>query len=124
MNMQWAKKSAMAGALMLLSGTLAIAQYGGQYQGPYDDQHWGHGPEGYADSYREQQGHPMYGARQGWAAGLAQGQSDREHGHSFRPTHVDTFRHVPESPSGYPRDQFKQEYRDAFMKGYQRGYGQ
>jgi hypothetical protein len=65
----------------------------------------------------------MLGARQGWAAGVAQGQSDQQQGHSYRPTHVDTFRHVPDSPGGYPRDQFKQEYRDAFVKGYGRGYG-
>ena len=113
-----------------LSGSMAIAQYGpprdgdrGGYQGQYDDQHWGHGPDGYADAYNEQGGRPMMGARQGWVAGMAQGQSDREHGHSYRPTHVDTFKHVPESPEGYSRDQFKQEYRDAFVKGYSRGYG-
>ncbi len=138
MNTQWAKKLMMCSTLAIAqsgngqygNGQYGNGQYGngqsgnGQYQGPYDDQHWGRGPQGYSDNYHEQQGRPMYGARQGWAAGMAQGESDRQHGHSFRPTKVDTYKNVPSSPSGYSRDQFKQEYRDAFVKGYQRGYGQ
>lgn len=110
-------------AAVALTSAIAVAQYGPPQQGPYDDQHWGHGPDGYADQYHEQDGHPMYGARQGWSAGFEQGQSDRQQGHSFRPTHVDTFKHVPDSPGGYPRNLFKQEYRDAFVKGYAHGYG-
>ena len=115
-------------ATLALGSALAVAQYGpgqnqGQYQGGYDDQHWGHGPQGYSDQYHEQQGHPMLGARQGWVAGQAQGESDRQRGHSFRPTQVDTYKHVPRSPDGYPRDQFKNEYRDAFVRGYGHGYG-
>jgi hypothetical protein len=78
--------------------------------------------DGYAQYYHEQ-GRPMVGARMGWQAGFAQGRSDRLHGHSFRPTHTDQFKNVPESPEGYPRDRFKHEYRDAFIRGYQRGYG-
>ena len=116
---KWMGKVAAALATAALGSTLAVAQYG---PGQYDDQHWGNGPAGYADNYHEQQGHPMLGARQGWAAGQAQGQSDREHGHSNRPTQVDTYKHISDSPGGYPRDQFKQEYRDAFVKGYERGY--
>ncbi len=104
--------------MLALGGSIAIAQ-----PPQYDDQHWGHGPDGYADAYHEDPGHPMMGARQGWAAGLAQGQSDRDHHHSFRPTNVDTYKHVPDSPGGYPRDRFKQEYREAFVKGYSHGYG-
>ncbi len=117
-------KLAVSAATFALGSALAVAQYGpAQYQGGYDDQHWGRGPEGYGDQYHEQQGRPMLGARQGWVAGQAQGESDRQQGHSFRPTHVDTFKHVPRSPDGYPRDQFKNEYRDAFVRGYQHGYG-
>ncbi len=126
MKSNWITKTLLGAALVSVGGTLALAQYGpprDQYQGQYDDQHWGRGPQGYNDYYHEQQGHPMMGARQGYAAGMAQGQDDREHGHSFRPTHVDTYKNVPSSPGGYPRDQFKREYRDAFMKGYSRGYG-
>ncbi len=110
---------AAAAATAVLGSAMAMALP----QGQYDDQHWGHGPDGYADQYHEQQGRPMLGARQGWLAGQAQGESDREHGHSNRPTHVDTYKHVPDSPQGYPRDQFKNEYRDAFIKGYEHAYG-
>ncbi len=119
MKSNWMLKTVMGAALLSAGGSLAVAQY----QGQYDDQHWGRGPQGYSDYYHEEPGRPMMGARQGWSAGLAQGQDDREHGHSYRPTHVDTFKHVPDSPGGYPRDRFKQEYRDAFVKGYSRGYG-
>ncbi len=122
-NKHWKSRMVAAAAFITLSAGMALAQNGYGNHGQYDDQHWGHGPDGYADAYHEQDGRPMLGARQGWAAGQAQGQSDRQQGHSYRPTHVDTFKHVPDSPGGYPRDQFKQEYRDAFMKGYARGYG-
>ena len=114
-------RTAAVAATTILGSAMAMAQYGPP-PGQYDDQHWGHGPDGYADQYHEQEGHPMLGARQGWLAGTAQGQSDREHGHSNRPTHVDTYKHVPDSPQGYPRDQFAHEYRDAFIKGYERAY--
>ncbi len=51
------------------------------------------------------------------------GVSDRRTGHSFRPTHLDEYKHVPDSPPGVPRDEFKHFYREAFVRGYQRGYG-
>ena len=130
MMIRKALKTAVAAAALTLGGAFAHAQYGpgpypGQYayQGGYDDQHWGRGPAGYVQIYPEQPGQPRLGARQGWVAGLAQGQSDRAYGHSYRPTHVDTFKHVPRCPQDYTRDLFKQEYRDAFVHGYQRGYG-
>ncbi len=110
----------MGAALLALAGTVAVAQNG--YQGQYDNQHWGRGPQGYADNFPEQGG-PQLGARQGWQAGFDQGQSDRQHGHSFRPTNVDAYKHVPDSPHDYPRNQFKDEYRQGFVKGYSRGYG-
>ena len=100
-----------ATCLMTLGGGAALAQYGP----PPGD--------GYGQYYHESPGHPMPGARMGWQAGFAQGRSDRMAGHSYRPTHTDQFRNVPEAPEGYPRDQFKHEYRDAFMKGYAHGYG-
>jgi len=111
-------------ATFTLGSALAVAQYGpGQYRGGYDDQHRDRSPQSYSDQYHEQGDRPTLSAQQGWVAGQAQGESDREQGHSFRPTQVDTFKHVPRSPDGYPRDQFKNEYRDAFVHGYQRGYG-
>ena len=93
-----------------VGGAVAVAQYGP----PPGD--------GYGQYYHEQ-GRPMVGARMGWQAGFAQGRSDREHGHSFRPTHTDQFKHIPEAPEGYPHDRFKHEYRDAFVRGYSHGYG-
>ncbi len=110
----------LGAATLALGGAVAIAQNG--YQGQYDNQHWGHGPQGYTESFPEQGG-PQIGARQGWQAGFQQGQSDREHGHSFRPTDVDAYKHIPHTPSGYSGDQFKNEYRQGFVKGYSKGYG-
>ncbi len=129
MKINWMSKLALSAAILSMGGTLALAQYDhhdrhqDQYQDQYQGQYQGPGADGYNQAYREQPGHALPGARQGWAAGFAQGQSDRDHHHSFRPTHVDTYKHVPDSPGGYSRDQFKNEYRDAFVKGYSRGYG-
>lgn len=111
-----------AAALMTLGGTLAVAQYGPPPQGQWDDAHWGHGPAGYGEYYQEQ-GRPNFGARRGYSIGFDMGVSDRRTGHSFRPTHLDEFKHVPEAPPGVPRDEFKHFYREAFVRGYQRGYG-
>ena len=111
----------LAGLLTISSALLA--------QGPpppgdhdrYDERSW-NAPRGYNDYYHEN-GDVNMAARQGYAAGLSQGESDfREH-HSFRPTHVDTYRHVPDSPKGFNRDDFKRTYREAFERGYSRGYG-
>ncbi|RRA48299.1 hypothetical protein [Acidipila sp. EB88] len=132
MNKQSVRQTLMAMALaatVCSSAAMASAQYYGPppppppYGGAYAGQPYGPPPPGYAQFYQEQPGQPMLAARQGWAAGASQGESDRNLGHSFRPTHVDTFRHVPKSPQGYNRDQFAREYRDAFIRGYQRGYG-
>ena len=95
-----------------LAGGAAVAQ---QYGPPPGN--------GYDQSFHEQPNHPMVGARMGWQAGFAQGQSDREHGHSYRPTHTDQYKDVPDAPEGYPHDVFKNEYRRGFMKGYAHGYG-
>lgn len=102
----------LSAAMALTLGTgAAIAQYGPPPGNGYDNY------------YHERPDHPQIGSRMGWQAGFAQGQSDREHGHSFRPTHTDQYRNVPEAPEGYPHHLFKQEYRDAFVKGYSHGYG-
>ncbi len=79
-------------------------------------------PRGYNDYYQENGSANMV-ARQGYAAGFNQGESDfREH-HSFRPTKVDAYKHVPESPKGFNRDEFKRTYRESFERGYSKGYG-
>jgi hypothetical protein len=125
MNGNLARRLILSAAAMLaLSGSLSVAQYGPQYgpppQGQWDDAHWGNGPRGYAEYYQEQ-GRPNYGARRGYSIGFDMGVSDRRTGHSFRPTHLDEFKHVP-YPPGVPRDEFKHFYREAFVRGYQRGY--
>lgn len=90
-------------------------------QDRYDERTW-NAPRGYNDYYQEN-GNSNMVARQGYAAGFSQGESDfREH-HSFRPTKVDTYKHVPDSPKGYKRDDFKRLYREAFERGYSKGYG-
>ena len=124
-----------AAAMLALGSTLAVAQYGPQYGPPpgpqygpppqqqqWDDAHWGNGPQGYAEYYQEQ-GRPNFGARRGYSVGYEMGVSDRRTGHSYRPTHLDEFKHVPGTPYGVPRDEFKHFYREAFVRGYQRGYG-
>ena len=110
---------ALAGLLTASSATM-LAQ-GPPPPGQYDDRSW-NAPRGYNDYYQEN-GNANMVARQGYSAGFSQGESDfREH-HSFRPTHVDTYKHVPDSPKGYNRDDFKRTYREAFERGYSKGYG-
>ena len=117
-------------ALLALDGTAALAQNGygnqGAYQGgnggQYDNDRGSRGPQGYGNDYPGQ-GNAQPGMREGWQEGLRMGQSDRQHGHSFRPTQLDEYKHIPDSPRGYNRDQFKNDYRQGFVKGYSRGYG-
>ena len=52
------------------------------------------------------------------------GSHDRATGHSFRPTHDGAYKHAPEY--GHPeirRDEYKNIYREAYVRGYQKGYG-
>lgn len=86
-----------------------------------DDRSW-NAPRGYNDYYREN-GNSNMVARQGYAAGFTQGESDFRGRHSFRPTKVDSYKHVPESPKDFNRDDFKRLYREAFERGYAKGYG-
>lgn len=117
-----------AAAALLLSGTLALAQYGPPpgppppQHGQWDDAHWGNGPQGYGQYYQEGE-RPNFGARRGYSTGYEMGVSDRTTGHSYRPTHLDEFKHIPDPPPGVSRDEFKHVYREAFVRGYQRGYG-
>ncbi len=115
-------------ASLALTGILSVSQtliaQGPQspgYGDRNDDRSW-HAPRGYDDYYQEN-GNANMVARQGYAAGFSQGESDfREH-HSFRPTKVDTYKHVPDSPKQFNRDDFKRLYREAFERGYAKGYG-
>jgi hypothetical protein len=45
-------------------------------------------------------------------------------GHNFRPTHDSNYKHAPEY--GHPpiqRDEYKNIYREAYVHGYEKGYG-
>ena len=112
-----------AAATLALGSSLAIAQYGPPpppHQ-QWDDAHWGNGPRGYVEYYQEG-GRPNFGARRGYSMGYDMGISDRENRHSYRPTHLDEYKHVPDTPPGVNRDEFKHFYREAFLRGYERGY--
>ena len=113
---------AAAFCALALSVSSALAQYGPQYGPGYlppapppQSRYW--------QSYREDN-LPNYAARWGFHAGQQDGQHDRFTGHSFRPTHDDGYKHVPSSHGiPVPRDAFKNMYRDAYVRGYEEGYG-
>jgi len=62
--------------------------------------------------------------RFGYQDGVNDGLKDRQTGHSYRPTHDDSYK---DADRGYnsslgSKDQYKQLYRQAYAEGYQRGY--
>jgi hypothetical protein len=77
-------------------------------------------PRGYDQAYPEN-GTPNMVARQGYAAGFNQGTSDASRGKKFEPTESDAYEHA-KIPKGMNRDEFKQQFREAFVKGYTSGY--
>ena len=117
------KRKFSAGAASVLAAGLVLVgtSFTASGQNGDHDSHW-NAPRGYDDQYHEN-GQANPAARQGYEAGFGQGESDARAHHSFRPTHVDTYKNVPESPSTYKRDDFKRIYREAFVKGYSKGYG-
>src|SRR6185312_11102983 len=58
----------------------------------------------------------------GYRDGLNDGRSDRQSGHSFRPTHDDNYKNASNGYSGGDRNQYKAAYRQAYEQGYQQGY--
>ena len=106
--------------------TAAFAQYGAPapYPPPQYGPNYGPAPQShYWQDYREASG-PDYAHRWGYHAGEVNGQRDRATGHSYRPTHDDAYKHVPSSNGiPMPRGLFKDEYKDAYIRGYQAGYG-
>jgi hypothetical protein len=77
-------------------------------------------PRGYETAYPEN-GSPNMVARQGYAAGFNQGQADASRGKKFKPTDSDAYEHA-KIPKGMDKDRFKQEFREAFVKGYSNGF--
>jgi hypothetical protein len=88
-------------------------------QPSYDSQTW-QAPRGYDEAYPEN-GTPNMVARQGYAAGFNQGQADASRGKKFKPTESDAYEHA-KIPKGLNKDTFKQDFREAFVKGYTNGY--
>jgi hypothetical protein len=77
-------------------------------------------PRGYDEAYPEN-GTPNMVARQGYAAGFNQGEADASRGKKFQPTESDAYEHA-QIPKGMNHDEFKQSFREAFVKGYTNGY--
>ncbi len=77
-------------------------------------------PRGYEMAYPES-GSPNMVARQGYAAGFSQGQADAGRGKKFKPTESDAYEHA-KIPKGMDKDQFKQQFRVSFVKGYSNGF--
>ncbi len=104
------KLSGIALLTMLGAGT-AFAQY------RYEDRQ-----EGY---YQQGQDAAERARNTGYQDGIAEGEKDRNSGHSYRPTHSDRYEdaHDNGNRDGLSRDQFKGIYRQAYLNGYQRGYG-
>jgi hypothetical protein len=114
----------IATCALAVCATSAFAQYGGYPQygpgylpppPPPQSRYW--------QAYHEES-LPNYAARWGFRAGEIDGQRDRETGHSFRPVHDDGYKHVPSSNGiPVPRGEFKGIYREAYVHGYEAGYG-
>jgi hypothetical protein len=110
-----AKNWRTAVACILMGGSAAIGS--AQYAAPPRD-------PGYSAFYHDSEDAPNYAAHWGYHDGLADGSHDRETGHSFRPTHDSAYKHAPEY--GHPpigRDEYKNIYREAYVHGYEKGYG-
>jgi hypothetical protein len=85
----------------------------------YDSSNW-QSPRGYDQAYPES-GTPNMVARQGYAAGFSQGQADASRGKKFKPTESDAYDHA-KIPKGMNKDEFKQQFRESFVKGYTNGF--
>ncbi len=121
---------------MLISNRLAVAVLGTTFllagvfvstaQGPppapqqYDAQNWT-APPGYAEAYPEN-GTANMVARQAYSTGYTQGQSDSSRRHKFDPYGAKFYKDVPSSPKGFERKAYVADYRQAFEKGYTRGF--
>jgi hypothetical protein len=84
-----------------------------------DSQGW-QAPRGYDEAYPEN-GTPNMVARQGFAAGFNQGTADAARGKKFKPTESDAYEHAT-IPKGMDKEAFRQDFREAFVKGYTSAY--
>ncbi len=123
---------ALGGALALLGAQPIVAQTAQtsttrdqttttttQSHSSYDSGDW-EAPRGYVTAYPEN-GSPNMVARQGYSAGFNQGQADASRGKKFNPTDNDAYGKAV-IPKGMDHEAFKQEFREAFVKGYANGF--
>jgi len=85
----------------------------------YDSSNW-QAPVGYAEAYPEN-GTPNMVARQGYSAGFTEGQADASKGKKFTPTENRAYAKAV-IPQGIDKNDFRQQFREAFVKGYSHGY--
>jgi hypothetical protein len=85
-----------------------------------DSSNW-QSPRGYDEAYPES-GTPNMVARQGYAAGFSQGQTDASLGKKFKPAESDAYGHA-KIPKGMDKDAFRLQFRESFVKGYTAGFG-
>jgi hypothetical protein len=116
MNLRRAGIAGVALACALCLGTIRPihAQEAGA-QSSYDSQSW-QAPRGYDEAYPEN-GQPNMVARQGYAAGFNEGQADAARGKKFEPTANKAY-----EKAVIPKGMDKQDFREAFVKGYSNGY--
>jgi hypothetical protein len=106
MKIQKNMRAAVAFLLLGGSAVIASAQCGPGYR------------------YQQQNEPTDNAAHWGYQDGFNDGSHDRATGHSFRPTHDSNYKHAPEY--GHPpirRDEYKNIYREAYVHGYEKGYG-
>jgi hypothetical protein len=97
-------------AFLLLAGSVGIAsaQYG----------------QGYGSNYQQQRQSQDDPGHWGYQDGFNDGSHDRATGHSFRPTHDSAYKRAPEyGHQPINRDEYKNIYREAYVRGYEKGYG-
>lgn len=118
--------ASVAASALLVGSAIAQPPPPPPPEGPPTTQDWDHPPEppqGYTEYYHDTT-NPDLPARWGYQRGYADGVADKNNGHSFRPTQGDHFHDVPEiKHSGMDREKVKSRYRDAYIHGYEHGYG-
>jgi hypothetical protein len=107
------QKAGLAGAVLSCALLLAPHSFA------QDNGDW-HAPRGYDQAYPED-GHPNMVARQGYSAGFNEGQADAAKGKKFSPTDNRAYGKAV-IPQGMNKDEFRQQYREAFVRGYTNGY--